>query len=75
MYDNMHAIKSYLNIVQNDVALLKSIQQSKSEDIPIETAKKSIHDDNNSIVSKTPDESTTIGQEIRMLVMTNLLEL
>ena len=71
----MHAIKSYLNIVQNDVALLKSIQQSKSEDIPIETAKKSIHDDNNSIVSKTPDESTTIGQEIRMLVMTNLLEL
>ena len=59
----MLAIKSYLKIVQIDVAL-KSIQQSKSKNIPIETAK-STSDDINLFISKTPDESTTMGQEIR----------
>ena len=62
MYDNMLAIKSYLKIVQIDVAL-KSIQQSKSKNIPIETAK-STSDDINLFISKTP-ESTTMGQEIK----------
>ena len=58
MYDNVHAKHS------SKLSCLKRNQQAKSKNIPIETTK-STSDANNLFICKTPDESTTMNQEIR----------